>query len=68
MRPERDEGTEGEPGFGSRSPHLGKNDIGKNLSIGGAGQPDGTLVLVAGLLAGKVYAGIFENLVKSATV
>ena len=42
-----------------------KSDIGENFSRGGAGQPDGALVLVAGLLAGEVHVGIFEDLVET---
>jgi hypothetical protein len=42
-----------------------KSDIGEELSRGGSSQPDGTLVLLAGLLAGEVHVGIFEDLVET---
>jgi hypothetical protein len=90
-RPERDEGTEGEPGFNGGSPHLGKSgahgdregtsgagldldlghlprakgNIGEDLSRGGTSQPDGTLVVVAGLLTCEVHVGVFEELVET---
>jgi len=42
-----------------------KSNIGEEFSRGGTGQPDGTLVLVAGLLTGEVHVGIFEDLVET---
>jgi len=42
-----------------------KSNIGEELSRGGTSQPDGTLVLFAGLLAGEVHVVIFEDLVET---
>ena len=42
-----------------------KSDVGEELSRGGSSQPDGTLVFLAGLLAGEVHVGIFEYLVET---
>ena len=42
-----------------------KSNIGEELSGGRTSQPDGTLVFVAGLLAGEVHVVIFEDFVET---
>jgi len=60
------EGTSG-AGLNLNLGHLprAKSDIGEELSRSGASQPDGALVLFAGLLTGEVHVGIFEDLVET---
>jgi hypothetical protein len=42
-----------------------KSNIGEELGRGGTSQPDGTLVLIAGLFTGEVHIGIFEDFVET---